>query len=67
MSHNNVEKQKQQEPSAQIVSVRQEMTMSSPIPPPEWVERFAKVYPDSARCIFQTFEETNKNNIIFGK
>jgi uncharacterized membrane protein len=57
------EKEKQQELS-QVLAVEryQTVTINSPLPPPEWIERFAKVYPDSARCIFQAFEENSKNN-----
>jgi uncharacterized membrane protein len=57
------EKEKQQELS-QILTMKhhQMVTINSPLPPPEWIERFAKVYPDSVRCIFQVFEENSKNN-----
>lgn len=36
---------------------------SGPLPPPEIIERYEKIYPDAPRVIFDTFESQHKHRI----
>jgi hypothetical protein len=36
--------------------------VSGPLPPPEWVERFVRVYPDVAKDIFEEFKKVGETN-----
>jgi uncharacterized membrane protein len=58
----NKEIKTQEQQSEKNLLIQSVSKSNTPLPPPEWIERFTKVYPDAARCIFETFEKTAEHN-----
>jgi uncharacterized membrane protein len=54
------------QPSAPNVS-RALTIYSGPLPSPEVIEKYQRIYPDAAKTIFQTFAENNTANIEYRK
>ena len=52
---------KEQEQQQKLV-IQQQQLVSSPLPPPEWMERFVKIYPDAAKDIFEDFKKVSEAN-----
>ena len=44
------------------VGVILQQQVSSPLPPPEWLEKFSEIYPDAAKEIFEDFKKVSENN-----
>ena len=42
--------------------IQHQQTVSSPLPPPEWLEGFVKVYPNAAKEIFEDFKKVSETN-----
>ena len=59
---NNKQLDKKQEQKNNQVFIQQQQMVSSPLPPPEWLERFVKIYPDAAKEIFEDFKKVSENN-----
>ena len=44
------------------LTVTQQHFVSTPLPPPEWLEKFNKIYPDAAKEIFEDFKKVSEVN-----
>ncbi len=58
----NKQPDKKQEQQQNQILIQQQQMVSSPLPPPEWLERFVKVYPDAAKEIFEDFKKVSEIN-----